>query len=69
MEKYDKRRKIPLSDAIYRIDTALEKKNDPYLEIVKLDLKYKTNKNLSEKEKNRELKKQIESKFKDRIEI
>ena len=55
MEKYDKRRKIPLSDAIYRIDTALEKKNDPYLEIVKLDLKYKTNKNLSEKEKNRDL--------------
>lgn len=55
MEKYDKRRKIPLSDAIYRIDTALEKKNDPYLEIVKLDLKYKINKNYSEKEKNRDL--------------
>ena len=43
MERYDKRRKIPLSDAIYRIDNALAKKNDPYLEIVKLDLKYKTN--------------------------
>lgn len=55
MEKYDKRRKIPLSDAVYRIDNALAKKNDPYLEIVKLDLKYKTNKNFSEKEKNRDL--------------
>ena len=55
MEKYDKRRKIPLSDAVYRIDNALAQKNDPYLEIVKLDLKYKTNKNFSEKEKNRDL--------------
>lgn len=55
MEKYDKRRKIPLSDALYRIDNTLAKKNDPYLEIVKLDLKYKTNKNYSEKEKNRDL--------------
>lgn len=55
MERYDKRRKIPLSDAIYRIDNALVEKSDPYLEIVKLDLKYKTNKNLSEKEKNRDL--------------
>ena len=55
MEKYDKRRKIPLSDAVYRIDNTLAKKNDPYLEIVKLDLKYKTNKNFSEKEKNRDL--------------
>ena len=55
MERYDKRRKIPLSDALYRIDNTLAKKNDPYLEIVKLDLKYKTNKNYSEKEKNRDL--------------
>lgn len=55
MEKYDRRRKIPVSDAMYRIENALSKKSEPYLEIVKLDLKYKTSKNLSEKEKNRDL--------------
>ena len=55
MERYDNRRKIPLSDATYRIDEALRRTNDPYLNIAKLDLRYKTDKSISEKDKNRDL--------------
>ena len=55
MEKYDNRRKIPLSDALYRIDQSLKRKSDPYLSITKLDLKYKTDPKLSEKDKYRDL--------------
>lgn len=55
MEKYDNRRKIPLSDALYRIDSSLARKNDAYLNITKLDLKYKSDKTISEKDKNRDL--------------
>ena len=55
MEKYDSRRKIPLSDALYRIDQSLKRKADPYLSITKLDLKYKTDTKLSEKDKYRDL--------------
>ncbi len=55
MEKYDNRRKIPLSDAVYRIDASLKRQDNAYLSIAKLDLKYKTDKNISEKDKNRDL--------------
>ena len=55
MEKYDSRRKIPLSDALYRIDQSLKRKADPYLSITKLDLKYQTDPKLSEKDKYRDL--------------
>ena len=55
MERYDNRRRIPLSDAVYRIDEALRRTNDPYLNITKLDLRYKTDKTISEKDKNRDL--------------
>ena len=55
MEKYDSRRKIPLSDALYRIDQSLKRKADPYLSITNLDLKYKTDPKLSEKDKYRDL--------------
>lgn len=55
MEKYDNRRKIPLSDAMYRIDEALKITKNPYLEIKKIDLTYKTDKRFTEKEKNRNL--------------
>ena len=55
MEKYDSRRKIPLSDALYRIDQSLKRKSDPYLSTTKLDLKYKTDPKLSEKDKYRDL--------------
>ena len=55
MERYDNRRKIPMSDALFRIDEALRRTNDPYLHIAKLDLHYKTDKSISEKDKNRDL--------------
>lgn len=55
MERYDNRRKIPMSDALFRIDEALRRTNDPYLHIAKLDLRYKTDKSISEKDKNRDL--------------
>ncbi len=55
MEKYDNRRKIPMSDALYRIDSALEQNNDAFLGIARLDLKYKTDTSISEKDKNRDL--------------
>ncbi len=55
MERYDNRRKIPMSDALYRIDEAIQRTNDPYLNIAKLDLRYKTDSSISEKDKNRDL--------------
>lgn len=51
MEKYDNRAKIPVSDAVYRIDESLKRKNDPLLYIARLDLKYKTDKTLTVNEK------------------
>ena len=55
MERYDNRRKIPMSDALYRIDEALHRTNAPFLHIAKLDLRYKTDASISEKDKNRDL--------------
>lgn len=60
MEKYDNRRKVPLSDALYRIDEGIKRTNDPYLNIAKLDLRYKTDKSLNQKDKQRDLWKLIE---------
>ena len=63
MERYDNRRKIPMSDALYRIDEALRRTNAPYLHIAKLDLKYKTDTSISEKDKNRDLWNMLEDSF------
>ena len=63
MEKYDKRRKIPLSDAVYRLDQAMEKTKDPYLAIVRLDLKYKTDKSFTIKDKTADLWLQMEKNY------
>ncbi len=63
MERYDSRRKIPMSDALYRIDEALRRTNAPYLHIAKLDLKYKTDSSISEKDKNRDLWNMLENSF------
>lgn len=60
MERYDNRRKIPLSDAMYRLDEAIKETNDPYLNIAKLDLKYKTDKSITLKDKERDLWKMME---------
>lgn len=60
MERYDSRPKIPLSDALSRIDHALITTNDPYLYITKLDLRYKTDKSLSNEQKKMDLWKLLE---------
>lgn len=63
MERYDNRRKIPLSDALYRIDEAVHRTNNPYLNIAKLDLRYKTDSTISEKDKNRDLWNMLENSY------
>ena len=63
MEEYDNRRKIPLSDAVYRLDQALERTKSPYLSIARLDLKYKMDNSFSVKEKTADLWLQIESNY------
>lgn len=55
MEKYDNRVKLPVSDAIYRIDESIKRSKDSLLYIVRLDLKYKTELKLSEKEKTADI--------------
>lgn len=65
MEKFDNRRKVPLSDALYRIDKALDNNKNPYLEIKKIDLTYKTQKGWTEKEKNRNLWTLLENNYDD----
>lgn len=63
MERYDNRRKIPLSDALYRINESLKKGSEPYLEIEKLDLEYKSNPSVSEREKTRDLWRLLENNY------
>lgn len=63
MERYDNRRKIPLSDAIFRIEESIKRQPDPYLYIAKLDLKYKLDKEISVKEKTTDLWKLLEDNY------
>ncbi len=51
MEQYDSRPKIPLSDAVARIDDSLKRFKDSLLFIIRLDLRYKTDLKLTETEK------------------
>ncbi|MGI5116786.1 tetratricopeptide repeat protein [Treponema sp. SP13] len=51
MEAYDRRAKIPVSDAEYRIDRSLERINNPVLYIARLHLKYETDFSLTPDEK------------------
>lgn len=60
MEQYDSRPKIPLSDALARIDDSLAKYKDPLLFIVRLDLRYKTESKLTETEKSADIWKVLE---------
>ena len=63
MEKYDNRRKIPLSDAIYRLEQALERTKNPYLSIAKLDLKYKMDNSWTVKTKTADLWMELENNY------
>ena len=63
MEKYDNRRKIPMSDAVYRLEQAMERTKDPYLAIARLDLKYKTDNSFTVKDKTADLWIQMENNY------
>ncbi len=60
MERYDSRPKIPLSDALVRIDESLARKKSPLLFVVRLDLKYKVDKTFTEIEKTADVWKILE---------
>lgn len=60
MERYEARRKIPVSDAMYRLQNAFTKTKDQQLQLKMLDLKFKTNEKMSQKEKNIEIWKLLE---------
>ena len=63
MEEYDNRRKIPLSDALYRLDQALERTKNPALSIARLDLKYKMDPSFTIKNKTADLWIQMENNY------
>lgn len=67
MEKYDNRIIIPLSDAIYRVDEALLRLNDPRLFLLQLDLKYKNKKEYLYKEKKADLWNMLEKSSKEEL--
>ncbi|MBQ9239160.1 MAG: hypothetical protein IJ191_07605 [Treponema sp.] len=51
MQRYDARAKIPVADAIARMDASLERVRDPLLYIARLDIRYKTDARLSAENK------------------
>lgn len=55
MEKYDNRRVIPLSEAVSRLEKALNVEKNPYLSILKLDMKYRMDSTFTEKQKTADL--------------
>ncbi len=63
MEKFNRIRKIPISDAAYRISAELKRKRDPYLEIILLDLNYRMDKTVTVKSKTADLWKLLESNY------
>lgn len=63
MERYDNRRIIPLSDAVFRIEESLKRQPNPYLSIAQLDLKYKMNSDLTIKEKTSDLWRMLEANY------
>lgn len=67
MEKYDSRVQVPVEDALEKINKSIEQKKNPYLEIVKLDLKYKMNDSYSPKQKTADLWKLLENNYSDEV--
>lgn len=67
MEKFDSRKIIPIEDAVYRLNKALEEEKNPYLEIIKLDLKYKLDDSYTEKQKTADLWNILESNYSEEV--
>lgn len=55
MEEFDNRPRVPISDALYRIDESLKRTNNPILHALSLDLKFKIDKTLTVEDKEREI--------------
>lgn len=55
MEKYDNRVRIPVSDATYRIDESLKRIKNPLLYIVRQDIRYRIEVQLTEKERTADI--------------
>lgn len=60
MERYDSRRKIPVSDAMYRLQSIYSKTKNQQVQLKLLDMKFKTDLQLSQKEKTVEIWKLLE---------
>lgn len=67
MEKYDSRRRIPLEDALSRLEKALAIEKNPYLSILKLDMKYKIDSTFTEKQKTADLWNLLEDNYTEEI--
>lgn len=55
MERYDNRARIPISDAVTRIEESIQRTGEPLLYILRLNLKYKTDETLSLSDKKADL--------------
>lgn len=60
MEEYDRRPKIPMSDALYRIEQSRERTHNPLLYVLALDMKYKIDESLTVDDKERDIWKTLE---------
>lgn len=67
MERYDSRAKIPLSDALARLDNAITYVKDPKLYITRLDLRYKSNRKLTTRDKTADLWRLLEESSTDEV--
>ena len=61
MEKYDRRRKIPVSDAVYRLEQSYERTKNQALKLELLELKYKTETDLTQTDKTADIWKLLEN--------
>lgn len=55
MEEYDARARIPMSDALFKVNSALKESTDPMLQVLALDLKHKMDKSASVDDKERDI--------------
>lgn len=67
MEAYDNRPKLSIEEAIKKINASLENKMNPYLEITKLDLKYRLDSTYSIKEKTADLWNMLEENYTEEV--
>ncbi len=67
MEAYDSRVQFSVNEALSKINASLGEQKNPYLEIVKLDLKYKMDDSITPKQKTAELWKMLEKNYTEEV--